>query len=83
MSDPLPQGNEPRMTRIKNFPSVLSVKSAVKNEIVRRVEGLFALADQIEARFTQARMQVDQLTPSLLARAFQQKVTTDQRAVRI
>jgi len=37
---------------------------------VRRVEALFALADQIEARFTQARAQVDKLTPSLLARAF-------------
>ncbi len=41
-----------------------------QQEIVRRVEGLFALADQIEVRFTQARAQVDPLTPSLLARAF-------------
>jgi type I restriction enzyme S subunit len=41
-----------------------------QQEIVRRVEGLFALADQIEARFTRARAQVDKLTPSLLARAF-------------
>ncbi len=41
-----------------------------QQEIVRRVEALFALADQIEARFAQARTQVDQLTPSLLARAF-------------
>lgn len=47
------------------FPSL-----AEQQEIVRRVEGLFALADQIEARFTQARAQVDKLTPSLLARAF-------------
>jgi type I restriction enzyme S subunit len=39
-------------------------------EIVRRLEALFALADQIEARFTQARAQVDKFTPSLLARAF-------------
>ena len=37
---------------------------------MRRVEGLFALADQIESRFTQARAQVDKLTPSLLAKAF-------------
>ncbi len=31
---------------------------------------MIALADQIEARFTQARAQVDKLTPSLLGRAF-------------
>ena len=39
-------------------------------EIVRRVEGLFALADQLELRLAKARGQVDKLTPSLLARAF-------------
>ena len=43
---------------------------AEQQEIVRRVEGLFALADQIEARFNKARAQVDKLTPSLLAKAF-------------
>jgi type I restriction enzyme S subunit len=37
---------------------------------VRRVEALFALADQIEARFQKARAQVDKFMPSLLARAF-------------
>jgi type I restriction enzyme S subunit len=31
---------------------------------------LFALADQLEERLTTARGQVEQLTPSLLARAF-------------
>jgi type I restriction enzyme, S subunit len=41
-----------------------------QQEIVRRVEGLFGLADQIEARYAKARAQVDKLTPSLLARAF-------------
>ena len=39
-------------------------------EIVRRVEGLFALADQLELRLAKARGQVEKLTPSLLARAF-------------
>ncbi len=34
------------------------------------MEALFALADQIEARFKKAQVQVDSLTPSLLARAF-------------
>ena len=43
-------------------------------EIVRRVEGLFALADQLEERLAKARGQVDQLTPSLLARAFAGKL---------
>ncbi|HAB16977.1 MAG TPA: type I restriction endonuclease subunit S, partial [Verrucomicrobiales bacterium] len=43
---------------------------AEQQEIVRRVEALFALADQIEARFRKAQALVDQLTPSLLARAF-------------
>jgi type I restriction enzyme S subunit len=43
---------------------------AEQQEIVRRVEALFALADQLEARFAKAQSQVDKLTPSLLARAF-------------
>jgi len=42
----------------------------MKQQIVRRGEGLFALADQLELRLAKARGQVDQLTPSLLARAF-------------
>jgi type I restriction enzyme S subunit len=41
-----------------------------QQEIVRRVEGLFALADQLGARLAKARGQVDKLTPSLLACAF-------------
>ena len=41
-----------------------------RQEIVRRVEGLFALADQVEERLAKARGQVEKLTPSLLARAF-------------
>ena len=45
-----------------------------QQEIVRRVEGMFALADQLELRFVKARGQVDNLTPSLLARAFAGKL---------
>ena len=45
-----------------------------QQEIVRRVAGLFALADQLEQRLAQARKQVDKLTPSLLARAFAGKL---------
>ena len=41
-----------------------------QQEIVRRVEELFALADGIEARVGKARGQVDKLTQSILAKAF-------------
>ena len=47
---------------------------AAPPEIVRRVAGLFALVDQIEAWLAQARLRVDKLTPSLLARAFNGKL---------
>ena len=43
---------------------------AEQQEIVRRLEGLFALADQIEARFHAALAQVAKLAPSLPAKAF-------------
>jgi type I restriction enzyme, S subunit len=43
---------------------------AEQQEIVRRVEALFALADQIEGRYAKAKAYVEKLTPSLLARAF-------------
>lgn len=39
-------------------------------EIVRRVEKLFAFADQLEARVRAARKRIDTLTQSLLAKAF-------------
>jgi type I restriction enzyme S subunit len=39
-------------------------------EIVSRVETLFAFADRLEARLTQAQTVVDRLSPSLLAKAF-------------
>lgn len=41
-----------------------------QDEIVRRVEDLFAYADRLEARYATARAQVDKLTPALLAKAF-------------
>ena len=39
-------------------------------EINERVQDLFTLADQLEARLTAARKVVDRLTPALLAKAF-------------
>jgi type I restriction enzyme S subunit len=57
------------ITDLKLLPIALP-PLAEQQEIVRRVAGLFALADQLEQRLAQARKQVDKLTPSLLARAF-------------
>jgi type I restriction enzyme, S subunit len=41
-----------------------------QHEIVRRVEEIFALADQIEARYKKAKEHVDRLTQSILAKTF-------------
>lgn len=41
-----------------------------QTEIVRRVEALFKQADAIEARYKTARVFVEKLTPSVLAKAF-------------
>jgi len=44
--------------------------SEEQQEIVRRVEALFKVADQIEERYKKARTYVDKLTQSILAKAF-------------
>ena len=44
--------------------------SVEQKEIVRRVQELFALADQIEARYAKAKAYIDNLTQSILAKAF-------------
>ena len=41
-----------------------------QKEIVRRVEALFKVADRIESRYKKARVYVDKLTQSILAKAF-------------
>jgi len=41
-----------------------------QDEIVRRVEALFAYTERLDARYTAARAQVERLTPALLAKAF-------------
>jgi type I restriction enzyme S subunit len=43
---------------------------AEQQEIVRRVQALFALADQIEARYAKGKAHVKKLTQSILAKAF-------------
>ena len=44
--------------------------TAEQQEIVRRVEALFKIADRIEERYQRAKAQVDKLTQSILAKAF-------------
>jgi len=41
-----------------------------QHEIVHRVEALFKIADQVEARYRKAKAVVDKLTQSILAKAF-------------
>ena len=53
------------MSRIIPLPEI-----AEQTEIVRRVEQLFAFADQLEAKVSEARTRIDHLTQSILAKAF-------------
>ena len=48
---------------------------------MRRVEKLFAFADQIEARLTQAQTHVDRLTQSLLRKAFRGELVPTEHAL--
>ena len=50
-------------------------------EIVRRVEELFAFADKVEAQVDAAQTWVNNLTQSILAKAFRGELTADWRAV--
>ncbi len=49
-------------------------------EIVRRVEELFAFADQIAQRVRDAQIRINKLTKSILAKAFRGDLTADWRA---
>lgn len=51
-----------------------------QNEIVRRVETLFAYANRLEERYKSARLQVEQLTPALLAKAFRGELVSQDPA---
>jgi len=62
----LPKINQDELGKIPvPLPSI-----AEQEEIVRRVESLFKLVDQIEARYNKAKTSVDKLTQSILAKAF-------------
>ena len=45
-----------------------------QEEIVRRVNGLFALADKIETRYNTVQQQVDRLPLSILTKAFRGEI---------
>ena len=51
-----------------------------QTEIVRRVDQLFAFADQIEQQVANAQARVDKLTQSILAKAFRGELTAEWRA---
>ncbi|WP_219983268.1 restriction endonuclease subunit S [Halomonas sp. A11-A] len=58
-----------------NLPSVNA-----QHGIVRRVDQLFAFADQIEQQVANAQARVDKLTQSILAKAFRGELTAEWRA---
>ncbi|MFZ3003181.1 MAG: restriction endonuclease subunit S [Undibacterium umbellatum] len=57
------------LKHLKQFEIILPSLTE-QQEIVRRVETLFAFADRLEARLSTARNAADRLTPALLAKAF-------------
>ncbi|MEZ9819119.1 restriction endonuclease subunit S, partial [Shewanella sp. 10N.286.45.A1] len=50
-----------------------------QTEIVRRVEELFTFADKVEAQVNEAQLRVNNLTQSILAKAFRGELTADWR----
>jgi type I restriction enzyme S subunit len=52
-----------------------------QQEIVRRVDALFAVADAIEARYEKARKHVERLTQSVLATAFRGELVPTEHAL--
>ncbi|MEI7699836.1 MAG: hypothetical protein WCK86_08580 [Planctomycetia bacterium] len=52
-----------------------------QQEIVRRVEKLFAFTDQIESRLKQAQSHVDRITQSLLVNAFRGELVPTEHAL--
>lgn len=65
---------------VKNYTFPLPSLSE-QQEIVRRVEKLFAFADQIEARLKLAQSHVDRLTQSLLRKAFRGELVPTEHAL--
>lgn len=66
-------------TKLKNLAIPLPPLEE-QTEIVRRVEQLFAYADQIEQQVKNAQSRVNNLTQAILAKAFRGELTADWRA---
>lgn len=67
------------LSRIKSLP-ILLPPLPEQHEIVRRVEQLFAYADTIEKQVNNALTRVNNLTQSILAKAFRGELTAQWRA---
>ncbi|EAW2230919.1 restriction endonuclease subunit S [Salmonella enterica] len=67
------------LARIKSLPLILPPLEE-QHEIVRRVEQLFAWADTIEKQVNNALTRVNNLTQSILAKAFRGELTAQWRA---
>jgi type I restriction enzyme S subunit len=64
-------GNQPALNGAKVRALPIPVPSRIEqNELVRRVQGLLALADSFQRRYVDASMRLDKFTPSVLAKAF-------------
>lgn len=63
-------GHQRITTEIVKSALILLPSIAEQTEIVRRVEQLFAFADQLEAKVASAKSRIDHLTQSILAKAF-------------
>ena len=59
-----------RCTADKKYSTNLLPTLTEQQEIVRRVESLFAKADQIEASYQKLKAKIEQLPQALLAKAF-------------
>jgi type I restriction enzyme, S subunit len=74
-------GAQPNLNLSKVREILISLPSLKEQtEIVRRVEELFAFADQIEQQVKNAQKRVNTLTQSILAKAFRGELTVQWRA---
>ena len=64
---------------LKRYP-IRVPSTEEQTEIVRRVEELFAFADKVESQVNAAQLRVNNLTQSILAKAFRGELTADWRA---
>ncbi|MCS6126953.1 type I restriction endonuclease subunit S [Shewanella baltica] len=67
------------LNKVREIPVQLPTTEE-QTEIVRRVEALFAFADKVEAQVNAAQARVNNLTQSILAKAFRGELTAEWRA---